>query len=185
MPNKISLNLPPSSLNTPEMRELYSYLYQLIEQLNVCLGKIDDEQISGAMQEKLSSISGLGRDISKMGASTNETIVSAINQVNGNMETMNSTIRTDFANADKDAVEEAVNAANGYTDEQTSSAAILEKIDGEYVPATEFDEFVQGYEAFRDDVKDITDGYDLNEGTLEQRLTDITARLDALENPPV
>lgn len=45
MPNKINLPTPPSSI--AEDRELYSYLYRLVEQLNVILGtmetKTDDD----------------------------------------------------------------------------------------------------------------------------------------------
>lgn len=44
MPNKINLPTPP--IGIAENRELYSYLFQLVEQLNVLLGlleeKIDD-----------------------------------------------------------------------------------------------------------------------------------------------
>lgn len=41
MPNRIHLSPPPASLNTPETRELYSYIFKLVEQLNIILAEID------------------------------------------------------------------------------------------------------------------------------------------------
>lgn len=41
MPNKISISPPPPL--GPENRELYSYLYKLVEQLNICLSSIEAE----------------------------------------------------------------------------------------------------------------------------------------------
>lgn len=42
MPNKINLPTPPSSI--AENRELYSYLYRLVEQLNVILGLMEERE---------------------------------------------------------------------------------------------------------------------------------------------
>ena len=39
MPNKINLPTPPVSIS--DNRELYSYLYRLVEQLNVLLGTME------------------------------------------------------------------------------------------------------------------------------------------------
>ena len=57
MPNKINLPYPPGL--GAEDRELQSYLYKLVEQLNVCLESVDVEQISGAMKGTLERITGL------------------------------------------------------------------------------------------------------------------------------
>ena len=43
MHNKTLLPYPPEMEDTA----LYSYLFQLVEQLNICLGAVDAQQITG------------------------------------------------------------------------------------------------------------------------------------------
>lgn len=91
MPNKILLPYPPGL--GAEDRELQSYLYKLVEQLNVCLESVDVEQISGAMKGTLEKITGLGNDINKVGSSASEALVAAIKQVKTDSDTMDREIR--------------------------------------------------------------------------------------------
>lgn len=41
MPNKVNLPVPPRTV-TENSEQMYSYLYQLVEQLNVIIGMLQD-----------------------------------------------------------------------------------------------------------------------------------------------
>lgn len=168
MPNKINLPYPPGL--GAEDRELQSYLYKLVEQLNVCLESVDVEQISGAMKGTLERITGLGKDIDRLGSSTSEALVNAIQKVKNESDLMDREIRVALRTLQEDL-----------RNEIKGSAVVLEH---DYLKR--FNDIAESAEKFSksitkdvNEVKEMINAYIDDNGTAMEALT---ARVTALES---
>lgn len=175
MPNKILLPYPPELGD--ELRSVYSYLYQLVEQLNICLGAVDAEQISGAMKDTLDKISGVNDRVTRMGSSTSEAMVSALKLVKTQSDEMDTEIRarineveSGLSEAIEKAAGETLEESKAYTDSgiETVRTELSEQLD------TDISEAERA-------IADIRADLDAYRTAADGRMTALEARVTALE----